>query len=510
MLTYIGTKIRTHISVISLFSILLMAITLRLIGIRFGLPNIYHPDEPAVIGPVRVIMQTGDFNPHWFHWPSFYIYVQLAVASLRFLYGVTKGQFDAATNMSIQHFYPAGRLATILFGVATIYLIFLVGKRLFNKNTGLIAALLLAVSFLHVKDSHYITVDVPATFLALLSFFFSLLIFQEGKIKNYLLAGLYAGLAAATKYNAILILVSLFAAHFLGKHRPYLNRRLAAGILAAGLGFFVGCPYSILDLPNFLNGIAFDIHHYTNGHPGFEGSNNWLFYLRYLFREGVGPGIFISAVGGLILIFIKRDTKLLFMSIFPLIYFIMISDYKVRFVRNIMPVVPFLSLLAAYFLLEYFEWFNERITINKIAKYVISGVVLVAVIAIPFVRSLQFGIGSSVIPTRTLAAAWIEENIPKGTKIAANEYTPLLGNDYIVSKVTLTDYPYDFYKKRDYDYLIFSSGDYDRFFKEPKRYSDIVERYREFFKKGKLVKSFNGDPRVEGFLSPTITVYKVE
>ncbi len=159
---------------IVLFLILLIGLALRVIGIRFGLPNIYHPDEPAIVGPVRMIMQTGDFNPHWFHWPSFYIYVQLAVASARYFYGVSKGQFVAVAGMAMPHFYPAGRFITALFGVASIYVIFLAGRRLFNRNTGTIAALLLAVSFLHVKDSHYITVDVPATFFVILSFFFAL------------------------------------------------------------------------------------------------------------------------------------------------------------------------------------------------------------------------------------------------------------------------------------------------------------------------------------------------
>lgn len=509
MFSFLRALFRTHASGIALSLVLLVALVLRLVGLRFGLPYIYHPDEPAIIGPVRVMMQTGDFNPHWFNWPSFYIYIQLAVASARYFYGVSKGQFDAVTGMAMQHFYPAGRLATVLFGVATVYLVFLVGRRLFSKSVGIVAALLLAVSFLHVKDSHYITVDVPATFFVLLSFFFSLLIFQEGKLKDYLFAGLFAGLAASTKYNGILILLSLFGAHFLGKQKPYLNRKLAVGVLSAAFGFLIGNPYALLDLPNFLNGVAFDIYHYTHGHLGYEGSNNWLFYLNYLFREGVGPGIFISAVGGLVLILVKRDIKLLFVSLFPLIYFILISNYKVRFVRNIMPVIPFLSLVAAYFFLEGFRWLKERTALNKIVDYMIFGILLLAVIAVPFIRSLQFDIGSSLLPTRTLAAAWIEKNIPKGSKIAANEYGPPLGDDHVVSTGNLTDYPFQFYRERGYDYLVLSSGDYGRFFREPERYADIVRRYKEFFEKGKLVKSFNGDSRVEEFLSPKISIYEV-
>ena len=42
------------------------------------------------------------------------------------------------------------RLPFVMFGIATVYLSYLLGKRLFNHQTGLIAAFLLALSFYHV------------------------------------------------------------------------------------------------------------------------------------------------------------------------------------------------------------------------------------------------------------------------------------------------------------------------------------------------------------------------
>jgi hypothetical protein len=304
--------------------------------------------------------------------------------------------------------------------------------------------------------------------------------------------------------------LALLGAHFLGKHKPYLNRKLAVGLLSAVFGFLIANPYALLDLPNFLNGVAFDLSHYRSGHPGYEGSNNWLFYLSYLLREGVGPGIFLAATGGLALTVFRRETKLLFLSLFPLVYFILISDYRVRFVRTIMPVVPFLSLMGAYFLWEGLGWLRQRLKMKGAMNYLISGALLLAVVIFPFVRSLQFDIGSSRISTRTLASQWIEQNIPKGSKIASNQYSTVLGDGYLVLELPLSDYPFEFYKKEGYSYLVFSSGDYGRFFREPIRYAGTVEKYRELFRKGKPVKSFEDDPRVEEFLSPKISIYRVE
>jgi hypothetical protein len=40
---------------------------------------------------------------------------------------------------------------------------------------------------------------------------------------------------------------------------------------ASASAFLAVMPYSILDVTGFLNGLAFEAHHYASGHPGFEG-----------------------------------------------------------------------------------------------------------------------------------------------------------------------------------------------------------------------------------------------
>jgi hypothetical protein len=58
-----------------LVTILLIAILLRLWGIDFGLPYMYHPDEPNPIEIAQRMIKTGDLNPHWFLKPSVLIYL---------------------------------------------------------------------------------------------------------------------------------------------------------------------------------------------------------------------------------------------------------------------------------------------------------------------------------------------------------------------------------------------------------------------------------------------------
>ncbi len=490
--------------------VLLVAFLLRVYGIRFGLPHIYHPDEPAVVGPVHLMVQTGDFNPHWFNWPSLYFYIQVFVYVARFLFGASRGSYASLADVTLPGFYFWGRLVTALLGTFTVYVVYLIGKKMFDRETGLLGASFLALYFLHVRDSHYLTVDVPATFFVALSFLFSYLVLEKNETKHYILAGLIAGLAAATKYNAIFVVIPLALAYvFRSLKDGVFGGKVWLGFLFAALGFFIGCPYAILDLPAFLDGVAFDIYHYRMGHEGFEGSNNWLFYSHYLFKEGIGPTLFPLTCGGVLLSFARRSEKDWLLLSFPLVYFVLLSTQRVNFVRSLLPIFPFAAIFGAVFVMRVARVVLDRVELAKGLKAALTAIFLISVLTLPVIKALEFGRGCSQKSTRTLAAEWIETNILKGSKIALEDYAPPISGDFEVAGFRLQDHPLDFYVEEGFDYLIFSAGSYARFFKEPQKYPSQVEEYKKLFEKGILIKEFKADDRVEGFLSPTIKIFKV-
>ncbi|MGH3650390.1 MAG: hypothetical protein ACRDU9_06725, partial [Acidimicrobiia bacterium] len=59
-----------------LLVVVMLGAVLRLWGIDWGLPYLYHPDEPNDLTRTMTMLQTGDPNPHWFHYGSlmFYLY----------------------------------------------------------------------------------------------------------------------------------------------------------------------------------------------------------------------------------------------------------------------------------------------------------------------------------------------------------------------------------------------------------------------------------------------------
>ena len=114
---------------------------------------------------------------------------------------------------------------------------------------------------------------------------FSELIRTKGEAKWYLLAGLTAGLAGATKYNGAVAVVMPLLAHVLATRWGewgWLNGRFLLTIGGFLLGFFGGNPFALGNMPDFLNGLATVLFHYGTEQPGFEGTGNWRWY-----RQGV-------------------------------------------------------------------------------------------------------------------------------------------------------------------------------------------------------------------------------
>ncbi|MCX5859511.1 MAG: glycosyltransferase family 39 protein, partial [Proteobacteria bacterium] len=206
-----------------IFFILLAALVLRIRGFDLLLPYFESgPDERFVIESALNILKTGDLNPHFFWYGSFPIYwtallygLVLGAGCLSPALGINWVGGGANTiaecikNFGIydQGFllFYTGRVTSIVFGLATIYLVYLLGRKLWDKSTGCLAAWFLAISPLHIYFSQLFKVEISLLFWVLLTLYFSLKIYQGGTLKDYIWIGITSGLALGTKYNFIVI-----------------------------------------------------------------------------------------------------------------------------------------------------------------------------------------------------------------------------------------------------------------------------------------------------------------
>lgn len=247
--------------------LILLSVFLRLLGIWHSFPFILHPDEPTIVRSALEIR--FDPNPGHFDWPHLYIYINYFVymifAHFRDLLvsinlkGVLSPIFPLLWDDNLI-FYLISRFLTSLIGALTIVPVFLTAKGIFNKSVGYLAAATLAITPYHIWHSQYSMGDVPMMFCIAWALYFASKILTNSDSKNYILSGLFIGLAASLKYNGGLTAIIVPLAHILRIHnfqktRTYIDikglKSLCMSGLFAFLGFIFGTPYALFDYATF-------------------------------------------------------------------------------------------------------------------------------------------------------------------------------------------------------------------------------------------------------------------
>jgi len=207
-----------------LIVILEVAFFLRAYGMSFGLPYIYEADAHMYIDRAVRFLQTGDWDPYWFGNPaSILMYLLAALYALYFVIAKSFRFFDNiqsfASYLRANPTYPylIARGLMVFFGTLSTLLTYKIGRRVFDKRVGLIAAFLFAVIPMHVSASKIVRTDVMVTFFILLSFFYCIRILEENSLRGYMMAGVFAGLAIATKYFAALVTLMIVIARIMRK-----------------------------------------------------------------------------------------------------------------------------------------------------------------------------------------------------------------------------------------------------------------------------------------------------
>ena len=342
--------------------ILPVAAVARLWGIWFCLPHPHcRPDEDA-ISAIAGGLRWGDLNPHVFNYPAlFMVAVATVLVTLRgverLLHKVMPFHFrsllDDASGTTIN--YMVARLLSAAAGIASVWVIFRIALRLFDRTTALAAAALLALAYLHVRDSHYGVTDVPMTFMVLIAFLYVVRLSESGARRDLAIAGLTAGLATSTKYNAAMVaLPGLFAIFGCLPGTKSMRARFSDAAIFVVLmvaAFVCTSPYSLLDFQNFMADVTADAQHLSEGH-GVDLGRGWVFHATTTLRYGVGAPILGAGVTGMLLLILRSPRRGLLVALFPVSYYALLGSGYTVFTRHMVPVVPFLCLTAAYFIAE--------------------------------------------------------------------------------------------------------------------------------------------------------------
>ncbi|MCG2840500.1 glycosyltransferase family 39 protein [Sandaracinobacter sp. RS1-74] len=390
---------------------------LRLNGIGFGLPALNDPDEPLFMTTALDMLRNKSLNPHWFGHPgtvTLYslVLVSLGVAAL----GLATGRF-ADTDAFVAAVYadpgilflPA-RIFILLCGLGCIFLLWRIGRRIGGARLGLVAATLLAASPLHVGYSQLIRTDVQASLFMLLSSSAALSIVEHGRRGDYLRAGLWAGLACATKWPAALVLANPLGAA-LWRRGGW--RRIALLLAAAAAGLLLASPFLLLDHQTLLRDLAGEAR---PAHPSATGEGpigNLLWYLRGPLRTAFGAAGLLLSVAGVGLMW--RRAPQAATALFPaaLLLAAVIVAQPLRWERWVVPLLPYMALAAAYALSALSNAFRLRFG-RRLPWAEAAGLFL---LLLPMLHGTLSRARERQNDTRQIASDWVRAHVPPGSSI---------------------------------------------------------------------------------------------
>ena len=404
--------------------ILAVGLALRLLGLRYGLPYVYNPDEVAIMSRTLAFAK-GDLNPHNFLYPTFYFYVLFAWEGLTALAAVAMrtvssfGAFQREFFFDPTRVYVAGRLLTALLGTATVAATWAWVRRLAGPVAALTAAVVVAIAPLHVRDSHYVKHDVPVTLLIVLAYLTYERLWNprhEGGgngIRPLVTAAVVTGAAFATHYYTVFLALPLAwaAAHGARTRAGALRRILLAGAISAVI-FFALSPFILAEPATAVR----DIHANRQivvdravGSLGYAATSAE--YARMLLLDTVGWPFVLFAVFGIV----RADrwvTLRLLAFVVPFALFIA-STFPAS--RYLVPAVPFVASFAGIAIARMADW-------NRTAAWV----AVTASSILPLRASIATDLFIRQTDTRTLAAQYIESSVPAGSTVLLQPYSVVL------------------------------------------------------------------------------------
>ena len=488
-------------------SIVVAAAALRLWNIDAGIPYAVGPDEPQVMNRVAHMMKTGDFNPHFFDWPTLTFYLNLAVSCLTFLAGSMRGAWSHLDQVSAAELYLAGRQFTALLGAGTVALTFAAGRR-WGNQIALVAAALMAVIPGHVRESHFVLTDVPTAFFTTLALLLALRADERRRWTAFAWAGAAVGLAASCKYNgAIAVVMPLAVIAGAGGSAILIIQRILVVLATMTLGFLAGTPYAVLDLPAFLNDYARLAANFARERGGDPG---WWIYLKHVSGALAWPA-FVSALAGLLLalkegIIGPERIRAWILVAFSVVYFTVLARSYQIYGRYMLPLYPVLSITAAIGVMAAVRLL-PRLRLPALSRLVVAGAVIAFVLAMPAINGIGYSRDMGQQSTVDHAYRWIRTNVPDGSRIIVEAGAMQLPPQYPSEQVpSLLIRSFEEYQQAGAQYLIAASADFQTTLVDPNANPEAFASYRQLLREAAEVAAFDPSPAVSG---PRLRIFQI-
>ncbi|MEO7453972.1 MAG: phospholipid carrier-dependent glycosyltransferase [Fimbriimonadales bacterium] len=350
--SFLDIKLSRRGSWVAALVLFMLALGFRLAGIGWGLPNdlrnqSLHPDENL---NYVVATQTPYLKPGFYHYGTLYFTALHIANDAGLSYGwVPSGENDNPLSGGIM----TGRVISALSGAVTVSLVFATLLLITGTLGSFIGAVGMLLAPGHVVHSRFATTDVFATMLIALAAYL-IVRFVSGKpeggaqpkLPAIIGMGAVIGLAAGTKYAGLLMLLPLVFV-LVGARVSW--KGIAAGLGATVLGFLIATPGALLQSDLFSQHFMFEVSHSAEGHglvfvdtpPGF------MFHSLNL-TEAFGLIPLVFGLAGLAWATSQKNKWAMALSLFFIVYFVVIAQAEVKFLRYVLPLLPLVALGLGY------------------------------------------------------------------------------------------------------------------------------------------------------------------
>lgn len=244
------------------------------------------------------------------------------------------------------------RLPSVFFGVLTIWVIYLLGKEIFNRKVGLLSAFFVAFMNIEILFSNQARPYQALQFFYLFGFYFIYRLAKENKFNwscflGFLGCGIFASLMNSL---GLVIFFSGFTYLLIFKDSWFRKRWMLLGIFLFVLFSWI---FRVLIFSVFSQ----------------IGKFNNFYYYRVFLTHNYLLLCLLAVLGGFLFFWRKNYRELLLYVISLGVQILIVSFFWSQpFTRYLYPVFPFIILLASYGILEIGNW------IPKILKCKIFGI----------------------------------------------------------------------------------------------------------------------------------------
>ncbi|HEY3312196.1 MAG TPA: glycosyltransferase family 39 protein [Anaerolineales bacterium] len=332
-------------------------------------------------------------------------------------------QFVLSVIYRIQFSDLAGRLLAVVVGLAAVLLIYLIGKSLYGRIPGALAAAILALMPYHVIVSRQVLLDGPMMFFATLALYMLVRFGKSQKVEWLYAAGAIMGLTFLSKETSLILMGAIYT--FLALS-PEIRVRIRDLVIATAMMVLVILPFPITLA---LAGGSSSGRNYLAWQLFRRPNHDLLFYIQTV-PPAIGILVILTALLGLALLWRERSWReklLLSWILVPVVFF---EIWPVKGYQYLLPIAPPLALLAGRVLGKLSsKLYSYRIPhsikrwpVHPVIVWVVTAVTLLSLGWSSWTRiqpetSSLFLAGTGGVPGGREAGAWIVKNMPAEARI---------------------------------------------------------------------------------------------